>query len=247
MKLKNKIVIITGSSSGIGRATALRFAQEGAKVVVNSKSTSPAGEAVVADITSSGNDAMYVSGDVSNPDEVTRLFDETVSHYGTIDILINNAGRHVGYDFLTASKDDFLESLSTNLVGTMLCSQKAAQLMLKQGSGKILNTASEYGLEYSGEPTGVGYSAAKAGVINFTRTLAKLLSPKIQVNAVAPGYVYVPHFADIPDQEQKEMINEMKLGRWITVEEIAEAFLYLATADAITGEVLVVDGGFQLK
>ncbi len=247
MKLKDKIVIITGSSSGIGKATALLFAQEGAAVVVNSKSSQAQGIEVLEEIKKNGGNGIYVPGDVSLPSDVDAIFDKTLAEYGTVDILINNAGRYTGFDFLKASKEDMLDSLNTNLIGSMLCSQRAAQIMLKKGSGKILNTASEYGLEFNGEPTGIGYSVAKAGVINFTRTLAKLLSPTILVNAIAPGYVYVPHFDDIPDDEQKEMINEMRLGRWITVEEIAESFLYLATASAVTGEVLVVDGGFQLK
>jgi 3-oxoacyl-[acyl-carrier protein] reductase len=247
MKLKDKVVMITGSSSGIGRATAYKFAREGAKVVVNSLATSPEGEAVVEETKKNGGEAVYIAADVTNENDVSRLFTEAVSHFGTIDILINNAGRYVGHDFLTTTKADFMDTIATNLIGTMLCSQKAAQLMLKQGAGKILNTASEYGLEYSGEPTGIAYSVAKAGVINFTRTLAKSLSPTVHVNAVAPGYVYVPHFDDIPEDEQKVMIGEMRLGRWISVDEIADAFFYLASTDAVTGEVLVVDGGFQLK
>ena len=247
MKLKGKIVVITGSSSGIGEATALLFAKEGAKIVVNSKTNKKGGEGVVDEIKKAGGDAIYVQADVSDPRQAKVLFDRTIDEYGTLDVLINNAGRYEGQNFLTASKDSWLRIFDNNLFSTVLCSQYAAQIMLKKGAGKILNTASVYGLEHTGDPSGMAYSVAKAAVISFTKNLAKLWAPKILVNAVAPGYVEVQKFKTYSENSRRGMIKEMRLGRFITPQEIAEAFLYLATAGAVTGEVLVIDGGLSLK
>lgn len=247
MKLKNKVVVITGSSSGIGEATAYLFVKEGAKVVVNSKSNVDGGNNVVEKIKKEDGQAIYVQADVSDPKQVQVLFDKTLKTFGTLDILINNAGRYEGQDFLTATKEGWLRVFDNNLFSTILCSQYAAKIMLKNGKGKILNTSSVYGLEHTGDPTGMAYSVAKAGVVSLTKNLAKLWAPMILVNAIAPGYVYIPRFDTFSKKTKKNMITEMRLGRWIKIDEIAEAFLYLATADAITGEVLVVDAGFTLK
>ncbi|MBI2103480.1 SDR family oxidoreductase [Candidatus Woesebacteria bacterium] len=247
MRLKDKVVVITGSSSGIGEATAYAFAKEGAKVVVNSKSNISGGKKVLEKIKKEGGEAIYIQADVSNPKQAKTLIDKTVKKYGTLDILINNAGGYESANFLTASKDHYLKIFDNNLFGTINCSQYAAKIMLAKGGGKILNTASVYGLEHTGDPGGMAYSIAKAAVISLTKNLAKLWSPKILVNAVAPGYVHIRQFNSIPKKVQKEMIAEMRLRRWIEPAEIAEAFLLLAKNDAITGEVLVVDAGFTLK
>lgn len=247
MKLRDKVVVITGSSSGIGEATAYLFAKEGAKVVVNSESNARGGKQVVEKIQKEGGQAIYVQADVSDPQQAEVLINEATKAFKTVDILINNAGRYEGQDFLTASKKSWLAVFDNNLFSTILCSQYAARIMLERGGGKILNTASVYGLEHTGDPTGMAYSVAKAGVVNLTKNLAKLWAPKILVNAVAPGYVHIPRFDTFSKEVQEKMIAEMRLGRFIEPGEIAEAFLYLATADAVTGEILVVDGGFTLK
>lgn len=247
MQLKDKVVLITGSSSGIGEATAYLFAGLGAKVVVNSNSNIEGGKRVVDTIKEQGGEAVYFQADVSDSKQAKALIDKTVEIFGSLDILINNVGGYEAQDFLTASKESWLRILDNNLFSTILCSQYAAQIMLKKGKGKILNTASVYGLEHTGDPTGMAYSVAKAGVISLTKNLAKLWSPKILVNAVAPGYVHIPRFDTFSKDEQQEMMSEMRLGRFIEPDEIAEAFLYLVTSDAVTGEVLVVDGGFSLK
>ena len=247
MKLKDKVTVITGSSSGIGEATAYLFAKEGSRVVINSKSNAEGGEKVVEKIKKDGGEAIYVKADVSDPKEAKILFDKTLEAFGTIDILINNAGGYEEQDFLTASKESWLRIFDNNLFSTVICSQYAAEIMLKKAGGKILNTASVYGLEHTGDPTGMAYSVAKAGVISLTKNLAKLCAPKILVNAVAPGYVEVRKLDSYSESAKKEMVGEMRLGRLIAPQEIAEAFLYLATADAVTGEVLVVDGGLTLK
>lgn len=247
MKLKSKTVIITGSSSGIGKATASLFADEGANIVINSKSNAEGGKEVVEKIKKDGGKAIYFQADVSDPKQAGSLVDKTIETFGTLDILINNAGGYEGQDFLTASKESWLRIFDNNFFSTVFCSQYAARTMLKKGSGKILNTASVYGLEHTGDPTGMAYSVAKAGVISLTKNLAKLWAPEILVNAVSPGYVHIPRFDTFPKNVQDGMISEMRLGKWVEPLDIAEAYLYLATADSITGEVLVVDCGFTLK
>ena len=245
MNLKDKVVIVTGASSGIGEATAIRFAKEGARVIVNYKSNSEAAKKVLTNIEKTS-EGIIVQADVSKPNEVDNLFKQTLDKYGKVDILINNAGISDEPDFLKAKLSDWQEMFNNDLFSTMLCSQHAIKIMSKQGSGKITNTASLYGLDYAGREGLTAYSASKAAMINFTKTLAKLVAPKILVNAVAPGYVKTPAWEGVPEETTKRYINRTYLKRWITSNEIAEAFIYLATADAITGQVLVVDAGRSL-
>ncbi|MEK7615473.1 MAG: SDR family oxidoreductase [Patescibacteria group bacterium] len=247
MQIKNQVIVITGSSSGIGEATAYLFASEGARIVVNSESNIEGGMRVMEKIKDMKGEAIYVQADVSDPIQAKLLIDKTVETFGEINILINNAGGYESQDFLTASKESWLRVFDKNLFSTILCSQYAAQVMLKNGGGKILNTASVYGWENTGDPTGMAYSVAKAGVISLTKNLAKFWSPTILVNAVAPGYVHIPRFDTYPEETQAQMKAEMLLGRFIEPSEVAEAFLYLAKNDAVTGEVHRVDGGFGLK
>lgn len=243
MNLMGKVVIITGASSGIGEATARRFAKDGALVVVNYKSGAKRAKDIVAEI---GISAMAIQADVSDPKQVESLFKQTIDRFKKVDILINNAGVADEPDFLEASLADWQEVFSTDLFGTMLCSQAAAKIMLDQKSGKIINISSIYGIDRAGREGLMAYSAAKAAMINFTRTLAKLLAPNITVNVVAPGYVQTPSWEGVPEEVTNRYISRTQLKRWIEPEEIAEALNYLVAADAVTGEVLVVDAGRTL-
>jgi NAD(P)-dependent dehydrogenase (short-subunit alcohol dehydrogenase family) len=246
MNLKERAVLITGSSSGIGRATALRFAREGARIVVHYHVNRKGAEETRDEMEKLGAACLLAQADVSKPEDVGRLFQRTVDHFGTVDVLINNAA--IGTDkvpFMEAGFEDILEMINTDLVSAMLCSQKAVRIMEKQGYGKILNTSSIRGWEHGGRA--IVYAAAKAGINSFTRTLAKQVAPRIQVNAVAPGFVKTRSY----DKMSREMIDffigQTCLKRWITEEEVAEAFVFLAKNDGITGQVIYVDGGFTLK
>ena len=241
------MAIVTGSSSGIGEAVAHRFAQGGARVVVNSRSSAEAGRRVADQIGQAGGEAIYIQADVSDEQQVKRLFDEVLAQFGTVDVLINNAGQAKPTPFLDSGKADWIESFDTNFFSTVLCSQEAARIMLEKKGGRIINTASVRGLDSTGREGIMAYSAAKAAVINFTKTLAKQLAPTITVNAVAPGFVETPAYRNTPPELQEGFIQSTLVKRWIDVSEIAEAFYYLATAGAVTGEVVVVDGGFTLK
>jgi 3-oxoacyl-[acyl-carrier protein] reductase len=247
MKIKDSVVIITGSSSGIGRAIAYLLAQQGARIVVNSNKNTAGGVEVADKIKSQGGQAIYIQGDVSEEKDVANLFQRSIEHFGTVDILINNAGSTEGQPFLEATGENWQSSFKNNLISAVLCSREAAKIMLKKGNGAIINTSSVRGLEYTGREGIMAYSAAKAGVINFTKTLAKQLAPSIRVNAVAPGFVYTPNYEKMTQEQRDSFTNATLIKRFITADEIAEAYLFLAKSDIMTGQVLVVDGGFTLK
>ncbi len=246
MELKGKVVIITGSSSGIGKATALRFAGEGAKVVVNYHVNRQGGEDVVREIEIGGGQALLVQADVSNPKDIEKLFTDAVRHFGTVDILINNAAIPTDkVPYMDASPEDFMEMINTDLIGPMICAQHAVRIMEKQGSGKILNTSSIRGIEYGGRA--IAYAASKAGINSFTKTLAKQVAPRIQVNAVAPGFVKTRVYDRMTQERLDNFIGQTYLKRWVTEDEIADAFIFLTKNDAVTGQVTYVDAGFTLK
>lgn len=243
MKLKDKVVIVTGSAANIGKATALLFAKEGAKIVVTTKNNTKAGEEAVAEIKQLGGEAVFAQADLSSQAGVDALFKAAVGSFGTVDILVNNAGVTNGKPFLETTLEDWQSQYADNVFSMVLCSQAAAKIMLDKKSGVILNTTSIRGLEHGGRPTAMAYSTAKAATISFTKNLAKELAPHIRVNAVAPGFTLTPNY----DQESpmvKSFIEGTLIKRWIQPEEIAEALLYLATAEAVTGENLIVDGGY---
>ncbi len=245
MDIKNKVVVITGSSSGIGKATALRFAQEGAKVVVNYHVNKEGGEETVKEIKDAGHEALLVKADVSNPQEVEQLFKTAVDTFGTVDILINNTGISEEKPFLEMTFEDISKTINTDLVSAMLCSQAALKIMQERGAGKILSTSSIRGAEHGGRA--VIYAAAKAGINSFTKTLAKQVAPNIQVNAVGPGFVKTRGYDKRSAEQIKEFLDGTLLKRWVTLDEIADTFIFLAKNDAMTGQVIYVDAGFLLK
>lgn len=245
MKLENKVAVITGSAANIGKATALLFAKNGAKVVVTTKSNVVAANDVVASIKELGGEAMFIQADLANPVDVEHLFAETVKNYGTVDILVNNAGVTVGKPFMETTIEDWKSQYEDNVFSMVLCSQSAAKIMIENGNGVILNTTSIRGLEHGGRPTAMAYSTAKAATISFTKNLAKELAPAIRVNAVAPGFTLTPNY-DQDSPMVKSFIDGTLIKRWIQPQEIAEGFLYLATAEAVTGENLIIDGGYTI-
>lgn len=246
MELKDKVVLITGSSSGIGNTTAIRFAKEGAKVVVNYRENKKGGEATVKEIEKLGVETLLVQADVSRPNDVERMFSEVIAKFGTVDILINNAAiPNDQVPYLEAGYEDIVSLVNTDLIAPMVVSQHAIKYMQKQGYGKILNTSSIRGAEHGGRS--VVYAASKAGLNSFTKTLAKMIAPNIQVNAVAPGFVKTRNYDKMTQEQIQTFIDQTYLKRWVTEEEIADAFIFLAKNDAMTGQVIYVDAGFTLK
>ena len=243
MKLEGKVAVITGSAANIGKATALLFAKEGAKVVVTTRQNVAGGNEVASAIKVAGGEAIFVQADLAKPLEVENLFKQTVEAFGTVDILVNNAGVTKAKPFMESTIEDWQSQYEDNVFSMVLCSQAAAKIMLAKGDGVILNTTSIRGLEHGGRPTAMAYCTAKAATISFTKNLAKELAPTIRVNAVGPGFTLTPNY-DQTSPIVQGFIDGTLIKRWIQPEEIAEAFLYLATAQAITGENLIVDGGY---
>ncbi len=154
-----------------------------------------------------------------------NLFQQTLEKFGRLDILVNNAGRSFGQPFAEASRENWERAFNDNLMSAVFCAREAAKSMLAQGGGSIINTVSVRGMEHTGREGIMAYSAAKAGLINFTKTLAKQLAPWIMVNAVAPGFVYTRNFERFSKEQNDAFINATLIKRFITVEEIAEAYL----------------------
>lgn len=245
MELQGKVAIVTGASRGIGRATALALAEEGATVVVNYASSSGAADAVVAEIVGNGGSAIALQADVSKADQVDALINSTMEKYGRIDVLVNNAGITRDTLLLRMKPEEWQAVIDLNLTGVFLCTRAVSKIMLKQRSGRIVNITSVAGL--MGNPGQANYSAAKAGVIGFTKTVAKELASRgITVNAVAPGFIETDMTHDL---KADEILKFIPLNRYGKPEEVAGLIRFLAASPAaayITGQVMNVDGGMVM-
>ena len=243
--LDGKVAIVTGASRGIGRAIAERFAAEGARVVVNYVSGSPAAEAVVAAIGARGGEAIPVRADVSRRADVAALVSATIARFGRIDILVNNAGIMVTKDVFETTEDDWDRTIDINLKGAYLCSKAVAPIMIEQQGGTIVNMSSNSGLYHPSAMRFTEYVVSKAGMNGLTKALALALGPHVTVNAICPGWIRADMVEVIDPAVQQRILEETALGRWGTPEDIAAAAVFLASADAafITGELLIVAGG----
>lgn len=248
MELANAVVLVTGSSSGIGRAVAKRFAAEGARVIVHSRSSVEAGHAVVREIQDAGGHAVYLQADLEREEEVRSLFSSVMDRFGRLDVLVNNAGSPVARPFAETDLAFWRANIDNIFLSAVLCSIQAAKIMRAQGTGRIINTTSMRGLDHSGRPASMAYSAGKAALANFTKNLAKELAPHITVNAVAPGFVADTAFLENAGEGLRAAwLAETPLRRFVDPAQLAEAYVFLARSDVTTGEVLVVDAGYNLK
>lgn len=247
MRLEGKRAIVTGGSRGIGRAIALRLADEGADVAVCASSSAGSAEAVAEEIRAKGRQALGCQADVSNAAQVAALISETLEAFCSIDILVNNAGINRDGLLIRMKEEDWDSVLDVNLKGAFLCTKAVARLMMKARSGRIVNLSSVVGL--MGNAGQVNYSAAKAGLLGLTKSSAKELASRgITVNAVCPGFIPTDMTEGIPEQAKATLIDLIPLGRLGTTENIAAAVAFLASDDAsyITGQSLVVDGGMVM-
>lgn len=244
-KLNGKVALVTGSSSGIGKAIALRFAKEGANVVVTSSAKSAEkGEKVAQLAREMGTNSIYIQTDLSNENEIDMMFDKIETDYGKLDILINNAGVQTGGSLENISIKKMEYEMQVNVYALIKCSQRAKDLMKKKGW--IINTSSFRGLDYAGRSPIMGYCATKAAINNITRTMALELAPNIIVNAVMPGFVYTENYNNFSDELKKIWLENTAIKRFVSPEEIAEVYLMLATTEIITGTIVAADGGASL-
>lgn len=239
--------MITGSSSGIGKATALLFAQEGAHVIVHYRNNRKGANEIVQQIKKRGGNSVAFKANIIDPDQVRQLFQQAINTFGKIDVFINSVGLAKAKPFFEITREHLLEQFDENFFSAFYCCQEAARRMKKQNEGKIINISSMHGIEHVGATSILAYTAARAGLNILTRTLARLLGPTITVNAVTPGFVRTRYWDGISDKDEKSLLADTVIKRWIQPEEIASACLFLATNNAVTGEILVVDGGYQLK
>jgi 3-oxoacyl-[acyl-carrier protein] reductase len=243
--LDGKVAIVTGSSRGIGRAVAERYAAEGARVVVNFVRGEREADAVVDAVKARGGDATPIQGDVSRSDDVRKLVRATMDRYGRVDILVNNAGVMVAKAVLDTTEDDWDRTIDVNLKGAYLCSKEVVPIMLEQKSGRIINMSSNSGLYHPSAMRFTEYVVSKAGMNGLTKAMALALGPYITVNAICPGWIKTEMVEGTDPEVEKRILAETALGRWGTPDEIAGAAVFLASRDAnfITGELLIVAGG----
>jgi 3-oxoacyl-[acyl-carrier protein] reductase len=240
-----RVALVTGASRGIGRATALALAAAGHAVCVNYRSQEEAAHAVVRAIRDADGEAIAVGADIAQREEVETLFQRTTEALGPVAVLVNNAGVTRDTLLLRLSEDDWDTVLDTNLRGAYLCTKAALRPMLKARWGRVISVSSVVGL--TGNPGQANYAAAKAGLIGFTRSVAREVANRnITANALAPGYITTDITQDLPDELKTKVLEMIPAGRFGTPEDVADVVVFLASDSAryITGQVLNVDGGF---
>ena len=249
MQLEDKVAIVTGSSLGIGRAIAVAFGQEGASVAINYRSHPEEGEQAVQEIEKVGGKAISVQADVSEPEDVRGLIQNTVQEFGRLDVMVNNAGIEQKTPFLDTPLEVWEKVISVNLTGVWIGCQEAARQMVSQGDGgRIINVSSVH--EDLPMPTNSPYCAAKGGLRMLMRTIAVELAPHgITVNNIAPGAVETPINKNLDEhpEQRKELLSEIPLGRIGQPEDIASLAVYLASdaSSYSTGSTFFVDGGMM--
>lgn len=245
--LEGKTAIVTGASRGIGRAVALKLAEEGAAVVINYNGSVDRAEEVKNEIEKNGGKAEVMQCNVSDFQACENFIKEVTAKFGRIDILVNNAGITRDGLLMRMSEDDFDAVIDTNLKGTFNCIRFASRQMMKQRSGRIINLSSVSGV--LGNAGQANYCASKAGVIGLTKSAARELSSRgITVNAIAPGFIHTEMTQVLPEKVKEASIAQIPLGAFGEPEDIAEAAAFLASEKAryITGQVLCVDGGMAM-
>ncbi|MFA6001756.1 MAG: 3-oxoacyl-[acyl-carrier-protein] reductase [Thermoleophilia bacterium] len=245
--LAGQVALVTGGARGIGRATVIALAGAGASVAINYQHSQEAAQVVAESIRSKGGKLTTVQGDVADPAQVKAMIKQAEADLGQISILVNNAG--ITRDTLTMrmSEEDFDIVIATSLKGAFLCSKAVARGMMKARGGSIINVSSVIGRR--GNPGQANYAAAKAGLIGFTKSLARELGPRgVRVNAVAPGYVITDMTSELPSEKKDKILENTPLGRLATPEEIASVIAFLASPAAgyITGAVIPIDGGMGI-
>ncbi len=244
--MKEKVVIVTGSSRGIGLAIAKRLAKEGARVVINSRSQERINE-ISSELQREGLNVIGVGADIQTKEGAEKLIEKATEKWGGVDILVNNAGINRDNLFLRMKEDEWEEVIKTNLNGMFHCTKASIRGMTKKRWGRIINISSIVGI--TGNPGQANYSAAKAGIIGFTKTLAQEFGGRnITANVIAPGFIETEMTDKLPEKIKEQMLGRIPLGKFGTCDDVAAMVRFLASEEAgyITGQVLVVDGGLAL-
>lgn len=241
--LKDKVILITGASRGIGRATALMAAENHANVIINYNESEDKATELADEIAKKGKHSKLIKADVSDENEVKAMFDQIKDQYNKLDILVNNAGIMKNNLLTMTSTESFEHIIDINLKGTFLCTRYASNIMRKQRSGKIINLSSIIGL--NGNAGQTAYSSSKAGVIGLTKSAAKELGRYgITVNAIAPGFIETDLTGDVKQEIRQKLIDNIALGRSGSPEDVAKVVLFLSSelGDYVSGQVISVDG-----
>lgn len=246
----SKVVLVTGSSNGIGRGTIIRFAREGYNVIINYNKDEKNAYALKEETEKKyGVSASVLRCDISNEEDVKNMVSKIIEQYGYIDVLVNNAAIEICSDFNEKDRESFIKVLNTNVVGTFLVSKYVGNEMKKVGKGRIINISSNNGIDKY-DPSTLEYDASKSAIINMTYNLAKEFAPYINVNCVAPGWVKTEKIEQLDKSLDNKFIasesEKILLGRFANVEEIADVIYFLSSKDAsyINGTVIRVDGGY---
>jgi 3-oxoacyl-[acyl-carrier protein] reductase len=240
-----QVALVTGGSRGIGSVIAATLASAGVKVGVNYHSSAEAAQQVVEAIASAGGEAVAVAGDVSSDTDAQSVVQQVVQQWGRIDILVNNAGINRDRLLLRMTADDWDQVLAVDLRGAFLCTKYVMPHLIRQRSGRVVNVSSVVGI--SGNPGQANYAAAKAGLIGFTKAVAREVASRgVTVNAVAPGFIASGGMVEqLNEETRKQIMARIPMGRFGSAEEVAQAVLFLCGPGAsyITGQVLTIDGG----
>lgn len=243
MILKDKTVLVTGASKGIGRACVLAFAEQGANVIINYLHDEQAAQEVASEAGKHGAKTLVVQADIANQAQVDAMFTKIKDEFDSLDVLVNNAGL-----FAKGDSPDNLEAIQkvfdTDLFGEIRVTNAARKLMTK---GKLIFISSIHGKLGNGRPSAIGYSAAKGALDHYMKNLAKALAPDILINSIAPGRTLTPMWGEMDEAEKADLAAGHLINRWIEPGEIADGATFLAKNDAICGEVLVIDGGMSLR
>ena len=244
-KLDGKVAIVTGASRGIGSGIAKKFAEEGARVTINYNNSEKEANSLLNDIEREGGEAILSRADVSRRDDVKEMVRKTMESWNRVDILVNNAGVLHTVDFLETTEEIWDNTMSVNLKGAYLCCKEVAPIMLEQKKGKIINISSNSGMYHPSAMQFAEYVASKAGLNGLTKALALRLGPYIEVNAICPGAIATEMTTYRDNTANQNLINETPLKRLGSVEDVANAALFLASNDSdfITGELMLVTGG----
>ena len=242
---KDKVVLITGGSRGIGRAAAVKFAKLGANVIIVYKNNEKQAQSLINEIQNFGGSIKTIKADVSVKEELDRIVNLALSYYGKIDILVNNAGIIFDREFEEITYEESMQILKTNMLAPLFLSQKIAPIMLNnENGGVIVNLSSTNGM-HDFNPGTADYAMSKIALQSLTKDLSMKYAPRIRVNAVAPGWVDTDMNADLPKEYIEGEVEKFHLKRLAKPEEIADTIIYLASPNAsyITGQVIVLDGG----